>query len=65
MLEEGGRLAPGCAHCAETLAVQILDHERDLYLAELQRDDCPRHRIQHIRRVLAAIDERFNLLTRP
>jgi hypothetical protein len=64
MIERGERLDPRCIHCAETKAVIILDHVRDRCVAELSRDDCPRHRVQRIRRVPAVIDERFDLLMR-
>jgi len=62
---EGDTFTPDCPHCAESQAVLTLDHARAAYVAELQRDDCPRHRIQRIRRALALIDERFDLLMRP
>jgi len=65
MIEQGASFDPGCPHCAETRAVLNLDHMRDMYLADLQRDACAPHRIQQIRRVLAIIDERFDLLMRP
>jgi hypothetical protein len=65
IIENGDRFDQHCPHCAETRAVPILDEARDLYVAELQRDDCPRHRVQRIRRVLALIEERFDLLMRP
>jgi len=54
-----------CVQCAESKAVLILDDARGAHLAELARDDCPRYRMQRIRRVLAIIDERFDLLMRP
>jgi hypothetical protein len=54
-----------CPHCLEAQAALNLDDVRAAYVAELSRDDCPRHRVQRIRRMLAIIDERFDLLMRP
>jgi hypothetical protein len=62
---EGDTFTPDCPHCAESRAVLIFDQARAAYVAELARDDCPRHRTQRIRRALAIIDERFDLLMTP
>jgi hypothetical protein len=61
---EGDTFTPDCPHCAESWAVLQLDDARDVYVAKLARDDCPQHRIQQIRRALAIIDQRFDLLMR-
>ena len=54
-----------CVHCIESQAALQLDHVRAAYVAELSRDDCPRHRIQSIRRELREIDAKAELLLRP
>jgi hypothetical protein len=66
VIERGQQpFAHACVNCVETQTVLMLDDTRDEYMAQLQREDCPRHRVQRIRRVLVAIDERFDLLMRP
>jgi hypothetical protein len=54
-----------CPCCAEAVMTLIQDDAREHYVAELQRDDCPRHRVQQIRRAIAVLDSWIALLCMP
>jgi broad-specificity NMP kinase len=54
-----------CHHCAESALYVVLRAAADEYKDEISRDDYPQSRLEEMRKILAALNQKIELIEKP